>query len=154
MRVLMIAIALLVISSTRVDADGVNVLAGPVFGLHFGGATNSHSVFGFEGGAGLGPERVNLGFEYRDRKGFGYVELDPWYILGVSLGAGIDSDGALHPVGGIWEGIPLKFPDCEESNTGFQPTVTLSAGYRYTGVHEIYLSIKAGASQNLCLPTD
>ena len=153
-RVLMIAIALLVGSSTRADADGVNVLAGPILGLQFGGATDSHSVFGIEGGVGLGPERVNLGFEYRDRKAFGYVEIDPWYIFGISLGAGIDSAGALHPVGGVWEGIPLKFPDCKETNSRFQTTVTLSAGYRYTGVHEIYFSVKAGASQNLCLPTD
>jgi len=154
MRVIVITIALLVASSTGADADGINVLAGPIIGLHFGGSSDSHSVFGIEGGVGLGPERANLGFEYRDRKSFGYIELDPWYILGVSLGAGIDSDGAFHPVAGIWEGIPLKFPDCEESSTRFQATVTLSAGYRYTGVHEIYLSLKAGASQNLCLPTD
>ncbi|HEX7840059.1 MAG TPA: hypothetical protein VF469_21430 [Kofleriaceae bacterium] len=154
MRVLMIAIALLLVSSPRAEADGVNILAGPIFGLQFGGSTDSHSVFGIEGGVGLGPERANLGFEYRDRKSFGYVELDPWFILGVSLGAGIDSDGELHPVGGVWEGLPIKYPNCDSSTTKYQAAVTLSAGYRYTGVHELYLSVKAGVSQNLCLPTD
>jgi hypothetical protein len=154
MRVLVTTIALLLVSLSRAEADGVNILVGPVFGLQFGGTSDSHSVFGIEGGAGLGPERVNLGLEYRDRKTFGYVELDPWLWLGVSLGAGVDSDGNFHPVGGVWEGVPLKFPDCKASSTQFAPAVTLSAGYRYTGVHEIYLSLKAGASQNLCLPTD
>jgi len=154
MRVLMTTIALLGVSSTRADADGVNVLIGPIFGVQFTGSTDSHSVFGIEGGLGVGPERANLGLEYRDRKTFGYVELDPWYLLGVSLGAGIDSDGDFHPVGGVWEGVPLKYPSCHESSTGYAAAVTLSAGYRYTGVHELYFSVKAGASQNLCLPTD
>jgi hypothetical protein len=154
MRVLMIAIALLVVSSARAGADGKNVLFGPIIGLQFGGSSDSHSVFGIEGGAGIGPERANVGLERRDGKTFGYVELDPWLFLGVSLGAGIDSNGELHPVGGVWEGVPIKFPSCHESTTHYSATVTLSAGYRYTGVHEIYLSVKAGASQNLCLPTD
>jgi hypothetical protein len=150
----MTTIAFLVVSSTPADADGVSLLIGPVVGLQFSGSTDSHSVFGIEGGVGLGPERANLGIEYRDRKAFGYLELDPWFLLGASLGVGIDSGGEFHPVGGVWEGIPIKYQDCKENVHSFEAAVTLAAGYRYTGVHEIYLTVKAGVGQNLCLPTD
>jgi hypothetical protein len=119
-----------------------NWLVGPLIGVRLGNGAGSPLVLGLEGGYGLGPERINLGFEHRSEKLFFYGELDPWYLLGGSLGFGVDEDGAVHPVLGVWEGIPLLPKDAPCS--GWHSQVTLSGGYRYTGVHELYLSIKAG----------
>ncbi len=150
-----VVVALLVVSSARADADNrfQNVLIGPVIGVRLGGREGPRGVFGIEGGVGIGPERVNLGFEHRDDKLFGYVELDPWYVVGGSFGFGIDSDGDLAPVIGAWEGFPLRIPDCDFSNRAdaYGSAVTIAGGYRYTGVHELYVTIKAGVSQALCL---
>src|SRR5262249_8500957 len=142
MRMRMVVVALLVISPPRADADNVfqNVLIGPVIGVRLGGREGPRGGFGVEGGVGIGPGRVNLGFEYRDDKLFGYVEFDPWYLVGGSFGLGVDSDGDLAPVLGAWEGFPLKIPDCDFSNRAdaYGSAVTIAGGYRYTGVHELY----------------
>src|SRR2546421_12170390 len=116
-----------------------NVLVGPLFGVRLGGPAGKRLEVGIEGGVGWGPERINLGFEHRDRKDFGYLEIDPWYIVGGSLGVGIDSDGDVAGVAGLWEGIPVT-PVCRFS--GWRPIVTLAAGVRYAGVPEIYITAK------------
>jgi len=148
MRMLVIVLSLLALSSTRADADGTNWLIGPVIGIRLGSYAGSAGVFGVEGGVGAGPERLNLGFEHRDDKVLGYIELDPWYLVGGSLGVGVDSDGEVQPVLGLWEGLPLKDTSC---GGGYQRQVTIAGGYRYTGVHELYFTIKAGVSEGLCL---
>lgn len=86
--------------------------------------------------------RVNLGLTRRLDKTFRYLELSPWYVVGASLGFGTDSDGKSHPVLGLWEGAPVVFPECGAD--GWQPVVSLSTGYRYTGVHELYIAPKGG----------
>ena len=149
-----LVIALVVASSTRAEADPgfKNALIGPVFGIRLGGHAGPRAVFGVEGGVGLGPERVNLGFEHRDGKVLAYAELDPWYLVGFSLGLGIDSDGEPAPVLGVWEGLPIRLPECGSvSDLAYASTMTIAGGYRYTGVHELYVTIKAGVSQPFCL---
>jgi hypothetical protein len=124
-------------------ADATNWMIGPLLGLRLGGADDvRRSILGVEGGGGWGPERLNVGVTRRLGKTFTYVELAPWYVAGLSLGAGIDSDGKTHPVIGVWEGLPLRYPACGDD--GWQPVITLSAGYRYTGVHELYVAPKVG----------
>jgi hypothetical protein len=143
---LVIAVVVLVALSSSAHADdaaGANVMIGPILGLRLGGPGGSRAILGVEGGGGWGPERLNLGFTRRLGKTFSYVELDPWLFVGVSLGAGIDSDGKVSPVLGIWEGLPIRYPECGDH--GWQPVVTLSVGYRYTGVHELYFAPKAGS---------
>jgi hypothetical protein len=154
MRMLVIALSLLALSSTRADAEGTNWLIGPVFGIRLGSHAGSDGVFGVEGGVGAGPERLNLGFEHRDDKVLGYVELDPWLLVGGTLGFGVDSEGDVQPVLGIWEGLPIKDPSCSVPSSQYQTQVTIAGGYRYTGVHELYFTIKAGVAQNICFPTD
>jgi hypothetical protein len=100
-----------------------------------------HVLLGFEAGVGLGPERINFGGTGRSGERFYYVEVDPWWGMGASIGAGVGPRGGGHPVLGIWEGIPLISPDCGRSSPW---TLTFSAGYRYTGVHELYLAPKVG----------
>jgi hypothetical protein len=138
-------------ASTPAQADEVrNFLVGPVFGIRLGGPPGPRAIVGIEGGAGIGPERLNLGFTRRLDKMFYYLELDPWLYIGASLGVGIDSDGEPHGIIGVWEGLPIIFPECEDDD-GFHRAVTIAAGYRYTGVHELYATIKAGASEQFCL---
>jgi len=151
---LVIVLSLLVMSSTSADADGTNWLIGPVIGVRLGSRVGPSGVFGVEGGVGAGPERLNLGFEHRDDKVLGYIELDPWFLVGASLGFGIDSNGDPQPVLGVWEGLPIKNASCDVGSNQYQREVTIAGGYRYTGVHELYFTIKAGVSQSLCLPTD
>lgn len=146
---------LLVVTTTRANAGGddlANWLVGPVVGIRLGharGASGSVAIVGLEGGVGYGPERINLGFEHRSDHDFGYIEIDPWYFFGGTLGFGINDDGNVDGVAGIWEGIPLSnFKSC----TDWHPQLTLSGGYRYTGVHELYLTIKAGEMHgNVCI---
>lgn len=154
MRIFPIAVVLVLGSSGRANADGQNALIGPIIGVKFGGPPGPRGVFGIEGGVGLGPERVNVGFEHRAGKGFGYIELDPWLLIGASLGVGLETDGTIQPVLGLWEGVPVVAPSCDDFSTHYQPTITFALGYRYTGVHELYVSIKAGVGKNLCLPID
>ena len=151
---------LLLLASPRARADnGIdNWLVGPILGIQIGSASG-HPEFGLgiEGGAGLGPERLNLGFEWRTgpEGGLAYIQLEPWYWVGGTFGVGVDTHGAPHPVVGLWEGLPLKVPGCAWQDTHgatqLGPAVTLAAGYRFTGVHELYFSVKAGGSQSLCL---
>jgi hypothetical protein len=122
------------------DSNLANWLVGPVFGVVLG--SHGGGVFGVEGGGGYGPERFNLGFEHRGNLEMGYVEIDPWYIVGGTLGVGVQSDNQVKPVVGFWEGLPLT--ESSDDCIGWRQVVTMSAGYRYTGVHELYISFKAG----------
>lgn len=130
----------LVWSGTASAGDNLaNWLAGPVVGVVLGG--HGGGVIGVEGGGGYGPERFNLGFEHRGNIEMAYVEVDPWYLVGGTFGIGVQSDGETKPVLGVWEGLPLQLgTGC----TGWRQVLVISGGYRYTGVHELYASIKAG----------
>lgn len=133
------------------DADLDNVMVGPLFAIRLGGPPGgTRGVLGFEGGIGKGPERINLGFEYRGDTSFGYIELDPWLFVGASLGLGVDSNGESHPVLGVWEGFPVVYPGYGCNPDDARRIVTIAMGYRYTGIHEIYMTVKAGVSEPLC----
>ena len=122
------------------DADLQNVMVGPVIGLRLGGPPGDRLVIGVEGGVGFGPERINVGFTQRLDKTFVYAELDPWYIIGGTLGVGYEEGGKTFPIIGVWEGVPLNDGPCG----GWHQQASLAAGYRYTGIHELYVTIKAG----------
>jgi hypothetical protein len=141
--ILAVVLAVALAPRSAAAGDLENWLVGPVLGVRLGSGAGSPLVLGIEGGYGLGPERLNLGFEHRSEKLFFYGELDPWYLIGGSIGFGVDEDGNAHPVLGVWEGLPLSGTDAPCS--GWHSQVTVSGGYRYTGVHELYVSIKAGA---------
>lgn len=125
------------------DGDLLNFSIGPVVGLKLSGKGDHPFIVGFEGGVGYGPERINLGFEHRADHDAGYVELDPWYIVGGTIGVAIDDENVTHAVAGVWEGFPVAGLD--GGNCGdWRSVVTLAGGYRYTGVHELFVTIKAG----------
>ena len=116
-----------------------------MLGYRIGYAPGSRLIVGAELGAGFGPERLNIGVTRRLNTSFAYIEIDPWYLVGASLGVGVDEDGEAHPIIGLWEGLPIMYPTCDYSDPDLEPVLTLSIGYRYTGVHEIYLAPKVGA---------
>ncbi len=121
-------------------SDGEAWLLGPVLGMRLGGPPGQRVVIGAEGGYGLGPERINLGFTHSDRD-IAYVELDPWYVIGASFGVAVDTDsGESSGLIGVWEGIPLGEGPCY----GWHPQFTFAAGYRWLGRHELYVTFKAG----------
>jgi len=136
-------------SPARADNELANWLVGPVVGIRLSGPPNDRTIIGLEGGVGAGPERLNLGFEHRSDHDFGYLEIDPWYILGGTFGVGMDDAGKASAVLGVWEGIPIA--DNNASCTGWHSEITLAGGYRYTGVHELYITLKAGRMNgNVC----
>lgn len=135
--------------AARADFDEPNFLAGPVFGITVPNRDGQGGgLLGLEAGAGWGPQRLNIGFEHRDGESFGYLELDPWLVVGASVGFGLGSETGWHPILGVWEGIPLS-DICQEG--GRVTMFTIAAGYRYTGVHEFYVTPKVGTGPSICL---
>jgi len=139
--------------ATDAQADGyeLNYLAGPIFGITVGNRSGeAGGLIGLEAGAGWGPERVNIGAVRRDDENFGYLELDPWYVVGASFGLGVGSETGPHSVVGLWEGIPLNPDDLCKGDDDRVTMFTIAAGYRYTGLHEFYLTPKVGTGPSIC----
>jgi hypothetical protein len=151
-RIIAIATATTIVACSA-SSHYYNALAGPVLGVRLGGAPGSRAVIGLEAGAGWTVERFNLGVDHRAGHTLYYLELDPWLVLGATIGLAVDDVADLHPVLGAWEGVlvaPLVHPaDCLDvpDDRRFYPTITLSIGYRYTGEHELYLAPKFGGAQ-------
>jgi hypothetical protein len=141
MRAAIVVLCLLCCGTARADSNDLeNWLLGPVVGVQLGG--KGALVLGVEGGGGYGPERFNLGFEHRGDVDMVYIEADPWYLVGGTLGVGVQTDGKVQPDLGFWEAIPVR--DYGSGCDGWRKIIVLSGGYRYTGIHELYLSLKAG----------
>lgn len=126
-----------------------NALVGPLIGVRLGGREGPRTLLGIEGGLGYGVVRLNAGFEYRADRGLAYVELDPWFVVGGTFGVGIDTAGELQPVVGLWEGAPLMWSGC--GDRGFGRAATIAVGYRYTGEHEVFATVKAGVGEPICI---
>jgi hypothetical protein len=147
-------VVLHVASPAAADGSWQNLLIGPLIGYRVGGPDGSRAIYGVEGGFGVGPERLNLGLETRNHVTFAYIEIDPWFVVGGSLGVGADSEGAVQPVLGLWEGLPIASfgrPDCVIQRSATSSVVTLAFGYRYTGVHELYSTLKVGILDQGCI---
>jgi len=140
----------------RAENNFMNFLVGPVIGFRISGpSSDDHAVLGVEGGIGWGPERINLGIDHRAGRSLYYIEFDPWLIVGGSFGLGVDSAGEQHGIIGLWEGVPLG-GEFLKHHVGcpsrFLSALTLAGGVRYTGVLEIYLTLKAGVSEDFERP--
>lgn len=151
-----LAIAALVLVATPAYAEDssddavFNALAGPVLGLHWGGGRPAGLAAGLEGGVGWAPwVRVNLGFEQRGDGPWFYGSVDPWFLVGATVGYGRYGHGRGDGMVGLWEGIPLAAPGCGDHGLG--AAASLAIGYRYNGVHELYATIKGGISERVCI---
>ena len=129
-----------------------SVLVGPVLGLRLGSEPGGRALFGVEGGIGAGPQRLNLGVEFGNRIPAFYFQLDPWFLLGLSLGGALDlnESRSFHPVVGIWEGVPVGNVQCEGTGHRNVFLMSLALGYRYNGVHELYFTPNAGVVRIAC----
>ena len=146
-------LVMLILAASPAHADANNYLAGPILGVAWGRG-DATLLVGVEGGVGRSmthdslPWRFNGGIQHRARELYGYVEFAPWYFVGGSLGLGIGTDSGLTGLVGLWEGAPLVYPGCNERGA----VVSISVGYRYTGVHELYIAPKAGLeTEPFCL---
>lgn len=148
--ILALAVVAAVAAPARADNDLHNFLIGPVFGVRLSGPSGDVGVIGIEGGVGWGPERFNLGFVHRAGRELYYVEIDPWLYLGGSFGFGVDSEGEGHGIIGVWEGLPIAGDFLHRCPRGYASAVTVAAGLRFTGVLELYATVKAGVSQAIC----
>lgn len=153
--------AVLVLGSTRSaqaqeEIIGLNYLVGPVFGVRVGMDENPHVLVGVEGGIGWGPERVNLGIERRPSshgvwETFAYFVLEPWLVVGASLGIGVDlRTQEAHAVLGVWEGYGRLLANCHD----WGAVLSVAVGYRFTGVPELYVTPKVGLGQGRCFVGD
>jgi hypothetical protein len=149
------------VRAARADETDPNWLFGPVLGFALGGGVDQSRwrrpapskeppprrgsfLLGVEGGAGIGPQRINVGLVHRDGEALGYLELDPWLFIGASLGIGHADASGWHPVIGIWEGVPLTDPTGPDDEHHLM--ITIAAGLRYTGVLEFYVTPKIGSA--------
>jgi hypothetical protein len=144
MRLVLLAVIMVAAFSSSAHAgdDLLNYSIGPVFAVKLSGP-GSGGIIGFEAGVGYGPERINAGFEHRSDHDAGYIELDPWYVIGGSFGIAVDDENKISGLAGVWEGLPLTGFDGGSCN-GWRNMVTIAGGYRYTGVHELFVTIKGG----------
>jgi hypothetical protein len=83
-----------------------------------------------------------------------YAVFEPFFLdlVGATVGLGYENNTGLSPVLGLWEGIPIVYPqNCEPENRAkFGFLLTVAVGYRYFGGHhEVYLTPKAGISQSV-----
>ena len=90
-----------------------------------------------------------------------YAALEPWYLVGGTLGLSSDPyDGGHNAVLGLWEGGPLRSweisrngvrqpeDSCDERSSN-ELMVTLAAGYRWmAGMHQFYITPKVGYLYN------
>jgi hypothetical protein len=99
-------------------------------------------------------ERLNVGQISWKGERLSYAVLEPFFLdlVGVTVGLGYENNTGLWPVLGLWEGIPIVYPqNCEpENRTKFGFLLTVAVGYRYFGGHhQVYLTPKAGISQSV-----
>jgi hypothetical protein len=137
--------------SAKAEAPPVNFSAGPQVAWSWGKV--SAWEWGWEGGAGLGVYRVNLGQTRRKGGGLAYGVFEPYTPLyvGGTVGGGYDDALGGVLVLGLWESYPLVYPDrcLPEQRRRFGLLLTIAVGYRYAGSHQLYLTTKAGASQSV-----
>lgn len=126
-----------------------STMVGPLFGIAWGKEHKAHPTAGIEGGIGLHELVIfNVGSTWRGDELFSYAELDGWLFLGGTFGFGHGTRDGWQAVAGIWEPLPIVKeidPGCDDATL-----VVFSVGYRYTGLHELYITGKYGDAWTPC----
>lgn len=132
------------------DEDGEfpsSASAGPTVGISWGTGVPAHLIVGLEAGVGFNALLyANGGVTYRNHELFSYVELDGWFLVGGTLGFGYGTFSEWQAVAGIWEALPLS----DNGPCSKTQIVSVSFGYRWTGLHEIYVAGKYGEYEDFC----
>src|SRR6266511_1242453 len=153
-----LATALGILESRTARADfplPVNLSGGPQVAWSWG-RTRGPSV-GWEGGGGLGIIlRLNFGQTLGREYLLSYAVAEPYTLyVGGTLGVGYDRENKWSRVLGVWEGVPIVYPNAcglpqpGRSSSDFGFLLTLAVGYRNVGGgHQVYLTPKAGIAQS------
>jgi hypothetical protein len=107
--------------------------------------------------------RANVGMSWRPPLAGGdthervtYVVWEPWLFLGGTLGIRTSSSDGVHPVFGLWEGVPYVFGAFKREAPLYRcsPCATLSVafGWRFDGSGEFYLAPKVGILNGTDMP--
>lgn len=124
-----------------------SVSAGPTLGISWGQGVKPHLIVGLEAGVGLHLLLYgNAGITYRNEELFSYAELDGWFAVGGTFGFGYGTRSEWQAVAGIWEAVPIT----DNGACSKRQIVSLSFGYRWTGLHEIYAATKYGEYEDFC----
>lgn len=123
-------------------------LIGPVVGWTWGGGARPQGLVGVEAGLGFNLLLyANAGLTLRNDEVFAYAELDGWLLIGATAGFGYGTKSEWQPVLGVWEALPVQVGEPSCSN---QRVLVISAGYRWTGMHELYVAPKYGMTEVSC----
>jgi hypothetical protein len=148
-----LTVGLILLRARNATADfPLNFTAGPQVAWSWGKVRGFS--WGWEAGAGLGVERLNVGQMSWKGERLSYAVFEPLFLdlVGATVGLGYENNTGLSPVLGLWEGIPIVYPqNCEPENRAkFGFLLTVAVGYRYFGGHhQVYLTPKAGISQSV-----
>jgi hypothetical protein len=80
----------------------------------------------------------------RGADAFAYLELDPWFVVGASVGVGVGTESGWRPIIGVWEGIPLNELCPGATSSGGTTLITISVGVRWAGATELFVGPKIG----------
>lgn len=130
------------------SGDGVGL--GPVFGI----TTEGSLSLGWElGGSYRGPlAHASLGGSYQlKREGndpayYHYLVLEPWFVVGGTIGAGLTDTREVRFVYGLWEGYTADLDDplltggvkYVDDDTRFHWVFSLSIGWRGAGDTQLF----------------
>lgn len=146
----LLTIGLFVLYSRSAFADyPLNFLAGPQVAWSWG--RTKGVLWGWEAGVGYGAQRLNLGQAYGREQTLSYGVAEPYTLyVGGTLGVAFERTSGVLPVFGVWEGVPVIYPEiCEpERRADFGFLLTVAVGYRYVGGHQVYVAPKAGVSHS------
>jgi hypothetical protein len=145
-----LAVGFVILDSRGAVADcAADFSLGPQVAWSWG--KTSGISWGWEAGAGCGPQRLNVGQIYRQDGALSYAVAEPYTLyIGLTLGIGYERKNGLVPIFGLWEGVPVVYPDncAPDRRTDFGFLFTVAMGYRYGGGHQVYLTPKGGISQS------
>ncbi|MCG8557813.1 MAG: hypothetical protein MJD61_21395 [Proteobacteria bacterium] len=149
-RTLVMCLAIIAAAAAVGGCLPLNFSAGPQAAWTWG--RGSGLAWGWEAGTGMGIQRLNLGQTYGQGGNLSYAVLEPHIMyVGGTLGLGYDTSSGVDLVAGVWEGLPLLYPnDCwPETKNKLGLLVTVALGYRFGSEHQLYVTPKIGLSPSM-----
>jgi len=85
-----------------------------------------------------------------------YAAWEPWLLVGGTLGVLTSSSDGVHPVFGLWEGLPFVLGAFKRESVLYRcspcATFSLAFGWRFDGNGELYLAPKVGILNGTDMP--
>jgi len=107
--------------------------------------------------------RASVGMSWRPplaggdtRERVTYAAWEPWLLVGGTLGVRTSSSDGVHPVFGLWEGLPFVLGAFKRESLLYRcspcATFSLAFGWRFDGNGELYLAPKVGILNGTDMP--